>query len=58
MEVIGCEFIQLYGLTETTGAITQLDAADHDLEPAGVAALVRQAVPVGGDPHRRLDDGT
>jgi long-chain acyl-CoA synthetase len=25
-----CEFIQSYGLTETTGAITQLDAADHD----------------------------
>ena len=24
-----CEFIQLYGLTETTGAVTQLDAADH-----------------------------
>jgi long-chain acyl-CoA synthetase len=30
MEVFGCEFIQLYGLTETTGAITQLDHADHD----------------------------
>jgi long-chain acyl-CoA synthetase len=28
----GCDFIQLYGLTETTGAITQLDAADHDPE--------------------------
>src|SRR5438067_1005601 len=27
-----CDFIQLYGLTETTGAITQLDAADHDPE--------------------------
>ena len=26
----GCEFIQVYGLTETTGAITQLDGADHD----------------------------
>ncbi len=30
MDVFGCEFIQVYGLTETTGAITQLDAADHD----------------------------
>jgi long-chain acyl-CoA synthetase len=30
MDVFGCEFIQLYGLTETAGAITQLDAADHD----------------------------
>ena len=26
----GCEFIQVYGLTETTGAITQLDGDDHD----------------------------
>jgi long-chain acyl-CoA synthetase len=30
LETFGCEFIQLYGLTETTGAITQLDGADHD----------------------------
>ncbi|HEY8547368.1 MAG TPA: long-chain-fatty-acid--CoA ligase [Acidimicrobiales bacterium] len=30
MEVIGCEMIQVYGLTETTGAITQLDGVDHD----------------------------
>jgi long-chain acyl-CoA synthetase len=28
----GCEFIQVYGLTETTGAITQLDGTDHDPE--------------------------
>ena len=26
----GCDFIQVYGLTETTGAIVQLEAADHD----------------------------
>jgi long-chain acyl-CoA synthetase len=25
-----CGFVQLYGLTETTGAITALDVADHD----------------------------
>jgi long-chain acyl-CoA synthetase len=30
METFGCEFIQVYGLTETTGAITQLDGVDHD----------------------------
>ena len=30
MERFGCEFIQVYGLTETTGAITQLDGVDHD----------------------------
>jgi len=32
MARFGCEFIQVYGLTETTGAITQLDGADHDPE--------------------------
>jgi long-chain acyl-CoA synthetase len=30
MEVFGCEFLQVYGLTETTGAITQLDPEFHD----------------------------
>jgi long-chain acyl-CoA synthetase len=36
---MGCDFVQLYGLTETTGAITQLDAADHD--PVGRPELLR-----------------
>jgi long-chain acyl-CoA synthetase len=36
---MGCQFIQLYGLTETTGAITQLDAKDHD--PVGRPQLLR-----------------
>jgi long-chain acyl-CoA synthetase len=30
MEAFGCDFVQVYGLTETTGAIVQLDAVDHD----------------------------
>jgi long-chain acyl-CoA synthetase len=34
-----CDFVQVYGLTETTGAITQLDAADHD--PEGRPELLR-----------------
>jgi long-chain acyl-CoA synthetase len=32
MSTFGCEFIQVYGLTETTGAITQLDGSDHDID--------------------------
>jgi acyl-CoA synthetase (AMP-forming)/AMP-acid ligase II len=37
-----CPFIQVYGMTETTGAITQLPAADHD--PDGPRAkLLRSA---------------
>jgi long-chain acyl-CoA synthetase len=39
MEVLGCELIQVYGLTETTGAITQLDGADHD--PVGRPGVLR-----------------
>ena len=30
MDLFGCEFIQVYGLTETNGAISQLDGVDHD----------------------------
>ncbi|HEX9548664.1 MAG TPA: long-chain-fatty-acid--CoA ligase [Acidimicrobiales bacterium] len=30
LEAFGCQFVQLYGLTETTGAITLLRAAEHD----------------------------
>jgi long-chain acyl-CoA synthetase len=29
-ETFGCEFIQLYGLTETAGGVAQLDGVDHD----------------------------
>ncbi len=36
---IGCHFVQVYGLTETTGSITQLEAEDHD--PIGRPELLR-----------------
>ena len=36
MNALGCEFAQVYGLTETTGAVTQLDPEDHD--PGGPRA--------------------
>ena len=32
LEVFGCHFTQLYGMTETTGAICSLPWADHDPE--------------------------
>jgi len=42
MKTFRCPFIQVYGLTETTGAITELAAADHD--PEGPRAhLLRSA---------------
>jgi long-chain acyl-CoA synthetase len=39
MEVFGCDFIQVYGMTETTGAIFQLDPEHHD--PVNRPALLR-----------------
>jgi acyl-CoA synthetase (AMP-forming)/AMP-acid ligase II len=42
MKALRCPFIQVYGLTESTGAITQLPASDHD--PDGSRArLLRSA---------------
>jgi acyl-CoA synthetase (AMP-forming)/AMP-acid ligase II len=42
MRALGCAFAQVYGLTETTGAITSLMPEDHD--PDGPrAALLRSA---------------
>jgi long-chain acyl-CoA synthetase len=42
MKTFRCPFIQVYGLTETTGAITQLPAADHLVEGPR-ASLLRSA---------------
>ncbi|HEY5645503.1 MAG TPA: long-chain-fatty-acid--CoA ligase [Pseudomonadales bacterium] len=47
MEVFGCDFIQVYGLTETTGGITALAAADHD--PGGPRAYLLRSC---GEPIR------
>ncbi len=42
MQALGCDFAQVYGLTETTGAITSLMPSDHD--PDGPRArLLRSA---------------
>jgi long-chain acyl-CoA synthetase len=34
-----CDFVQIYGLTEATGAFAQLSAGDHDPEGAGTGLL-------------------
>lgn len=39
LEMIECGLIQVYGLTETTGAVTQLQSWEHD--PAGRPGLLR-----------------
>jgi len=42
MNAFRCDFIQVYGLTESTGAITELPAKDHDPEGPR-AGLLRSA---------------
>ena len=55
IEVFGCDFVQVYGLTETTGAITALPAEDHD--PGGPKAhLLRSAGKPWGDAKIRIVD--
>jgi len=49
MERFGCEFIQVYGMTETTGAITRLEAVDHD--PKNRPKLLRSC----GNPYPWVD---
>ena len=41
MTVFKCEFIQLYGMTETTGAATNLSAADHRKAVSGHPEILR-----------------
>lgn len=53
MKVFGCGFIQVYGLTETSGAITSMSPKDHD--PGGPKAhLLRAAGKPWGDVRIRI----
>lgn len=55
MKVFGCGFVQVYGLTETTGAITTMSEEDHD--PGGPKAhLLRAAGRATGDVKLRIVD--
>jgi long-chain acyl-CoA synthetase len=55
MKTFQCDFIQVYGLTETTGAITILRPEDHD--PGGPRAeLLRSAGRAWGDVALRIVD--
>ncbi len=55
MEMFKCDFVQAYGLTETTGGVAQLDPIDHD--PAGGKAhLLRAAGKPWGDVELRIVD--
>ena len=55
MNLMGCDFVQTYGLTETTGGVTTLPASDHD--PGGPNAhLLRSAGKAWGDVEIRIVD--
>ncbi|MEZ5656988.1 MAG: AMP-binding protein [Burkholderiaceae bacterium] len=55
MKTFGCGFTQVYGLTETTGAVTQLFPQDHQTE-GGRAHLLRSAGSVMGGVELRIVD--
>ncbi|MBI1199266.1 MAG: long-chain-fatty-acid--CoA ligase [Phenylobacterium sp.] len=52
VEAFGCGFIQLYGMTETCGAVTYLPAADHR---AGNPRMRSAGKPIPGAEIRILD---
>jgi acyl-CoA synthetase (AMP-forming)/AMP-acid ligase II len=55
MKAMDCDFVQAYGLTETTGGVTILRSADHD--PGGPRAyLLRSAGQPWGDVELRIVD--
>ena len=55
MKLFGCEFVQVYGLTETTGGVTVLGPEDHD--PGGPRAhLLRSAGRPWADVKFRIVD--
>jgi acyl-CoA synthetase (AMP-forming)/AMP-acid ligase II len=58
MRVFGCGFMQVYGLTETTGAVTNLPPEDHD--PGGPRAHLLRAAgrPNPGVALRIVEPGT
>ena len=45
IEVFGCGFVQMYGMTETAGAITALPPEDHDTEQGARLASVGKPLP-------------
>jgi long-chain acyl-CoA synthetase len=54
MEVFGCGFVQMYGMTETTGTIVALPPEDHD--PQGNARMRSAGKPLPGVEIAILDE--
>lgn len=58
MKTFGCAFMQVYGLTETTGAITRLAPEDHDPEGPRKHLLRSAGKPIEGVELRVVDPAT
>ena len=58
IRTFGCEFLQAYGLTETTGTVVLLPAADHDPAGPNRHRLRAAGLPVAGSTVRVVDAAT
>ena len=58
MRTFKCSFVQVYGLTETTGAITRLAPEDHDPEGPKKHLLRSAGKPIEGVELRVVDPAT
>ena len=55
IRTFGCQFVQAYGLTETTGTVVLLPAEDHDPDGPNTHRLRAAGLPVGGSEIRIVD---
>ena len=55
MEVFGCGFVQMYGMTETSGTIVALNPQDHDVN--GNARMRSVGQPLTGVEIKIIDEG-
>lgn len=58
VRTFGCEFLQAYGLTETTGTVVVLPAADHDPDGPNRHRLRAAGLPTPGTDLRVVDAAT
>jgi long-chain acyl-CoA synthetase len=58
IRTFGCQFLQAYGLTETTGTVVLLPPEDHDLDGPNTHRLRAAGKPIPGSEIRVVDAAT
>ncbi len=58
VRTFGCSFVQAYGLTESTGTVIYLPAADHDPDGPNRHRLRAVGVPIPGSEAKVVDPAT